>query len=174
LKNKFPNTHLYISVEGKDTPVNKLHEKEIDLAITFKRDLGESNLDLIPLYTVNMIAVASPTLIKSSNIKAKELESLTQVIVGEFKKEDVGKAGIQKGESKWSVTDLATKKRLLTQGLGYGYLPLYLIEEELKSGELIEIKMMKKGSAPFCLARNKTMSMGPVKSFIWESIKEMK
>lgn len=170
-KNQFPNTHLYISVEGMNLPVDKLKEKEIDLAITFKQDAEEFNLEMIPLYTVNMLPVASPTLIKSSKIKLKELESLTQVIVGEFKKEDIGTAGIQKGESKWSVTDLATKKRLLTQGLGYGYMPVYLIEEELKSGELIEIKVMQKGSAPFYLARNKNMSMGPAKSFIWDSIK---
>ncbi|OUR96901.1 hypothetical protein A9Q84_11230 [Halobacteriovorax marinus] len=174
LKFKFPETHLYITVESKLTPFEKLHSKEIDLAITFERDVKDPTLETIPVYTVNMLPVASPTLIKSSNIKAKELETKTQIIVGEYKKEDIGKAGIQAGESKWSVTDLATKKRLLTQGLGYGYMPLYLIEEELESGELIEIKIMRKGKAPFCLAKNKNTPMGPVKSFIWDSIKSIK
>lgn len=172
-KEKFPNTHLYISVEGRTLPYDKINAKEIDFAITYKRKTKDEFLEKMPLSIVNMIAIASPDLISTSQIKIKELESMTQIIVGEFKKEDIGKDGIQKGESKWSVTDLATKKSLIVQGLGYGYMPMYLIEKELIAGKVIEIKSMQKGGAEFCLVRNIQMPMGPAKSFIWESIRDM-
>ncbi|OIQ15547.1 MAG: hypothetical protein BM556_18075 [Bacteriovorax sp. MedPE-SWde] len=170
-KEKFPTIKLYIYVQGKDLPRQTVLNKEADLAITFQKKVEDESFDYLPIYTINMLAVASPTLIGSSDIKIKDLESKTQIIVGEFRKEDIGKSGIQKGDSKWSVTDIATKKSLMLQGLGYGYLPLYLIKEELKSGKLIPIDLMKKGEAPFCIAKNIEMSMGPGKKFLWEFIK---
>jgi DNA-binding transcriptional LysR family regulator len=49
--------------------------------------------------------------------------------------------GVQKGQRRWYVSDLHTKKHLLIAGLGWGRLPEHMIAEELKQGQLCEIDL---------------------------------
>lgn len=169
-KQQFPHTHLYLSVKERHQPHDLLIERQVDLAVAVQGFVEADNIEALPLLTLDFIPVAAKAYIDSSEVTPKHLEQKTQIIIGEFKKQDVGVAGIQKGDSKWSVTDLATKKSLILQGLGYGYMPAYLIEDELAAGALVEISALQKRQASFVLARNTEMAMGPAKSFLWQAL----
>ena len=64
---------------------------------------------------------------------------------------------------------MATKKDLIMKGLGFGYMPDYMIEQEIKGKKLKEISIMKRVNVPMAMQRRAIDSMGPAKSFIWNN-----
>jgi DNA-binding transcriptional LysR family regulator len=44
------------------------------------------------------------------------------------------------GERMFFLSDFQSKKQALLQSIGFGWMPNYLVEKELKSGELVEVK----------------------------------
>ncbi|MGN6328788.1 MAG: LysR substrate-binding domain-containing protein, partial [Rhodanobacter sp.] len=44
------------------------------------------------------------------------------------------------GKRQWLVNDLGAKRDLLKAGLGWGHLPRHLVDEDLASGQLVELE----------------------------------
>jgi DNA-binding transcriptional LysR family regulator len=48
----------------------------------------------------------------------------------------------------WRVADLATKRALITSGLGWGHLPEHLVRDDLRKGKLAELRLAAWGQKP--------------------------
>ena len=115
---------------------------EVDLVISPfipKGYLGEE------LIQVNFIAVAHPLhpLHKlSRNITASDLNRETHVIVS-----DSGSKGIDSGwlneSHRWAVASLESAREVISNGLGYGWLPEMEIESQLAKGELKPLPLIE-------------------------------
>ncbi len=72
-----------------------------------------------------------------------------------------------------TVGDQNTKKEVIVQGMAWGHMPLFLVEDELKSGKLISIagKSIKGITREIVIARLSTAKKGLMIDRLWHSFK---
>lgn len=168
-KNQFPNIQLQLAVDHLDSSFKKLEAGKVDLAITMEVPQSGS-IDVKSYYNVQLVGVAASNYFGSKNIDQADLVTKTQIIVSSQKVEEKSKdAGLMDGSNQWVVADLETKKEMIHSGLGFGYMPLYMVVEDLKSGKLTDISCMKKVKVPMKLQKRVEDPIGPAKQFFWES-----
>jgi DNA-binding transcriptional LysR family regulator len=78
------------------------------------------------------------------------------------------------GARSWAVSDQLMKKELILQGMGWGHMPKYLIEQDLRRGRLLPItgKHFKGGQAELAAARRRDTPHGPIADRLWQYIGE--
>jgi DNA-binding transcriptional LysR family regulator len=119
-----------------------LLERECDLAIT-GIDLINPAIELETLMTVRRAAVAAARHPLARAVDAP-LSTTTLAdhiqVVGEDPSALTGKRdyGVV-SPSRWRVADNVTKKTLILSGIGWGSLPIWMIERELRDGDLVRL-----------------------------------
>lgn len=70
-----------------------------------------------------------------------------------------------------TVGDQYTKKEVILQGMGWGHMPLFLVEEEVNCGKLISIagKYIKGVTREIVIARLSAPEKGIVAERLWQS-----
>jgi len=178
---QFPQTQIIIKQEQISGALDALNNEQADLVITVANDaiLNQTDITTTFLYEGHIYNVASPKLIKRHpKLKSqKELIDEYQIVVQDSGTQTKGKTfGVQDGQRCWHVSDLSTKKMLTLSGMGWGNLPLFLIADELKSGELIKLEL-KDAKTEFKLnyhvmkLHNKLL--GPVASSLWARLSNL-
>ena len=66
------------------------------------------------------------------------------------------------------------KKELILQGMGWGHMPRYLVEPDLREGKLLPItgKHLKGGQGELVAARRRNTPHGPVANRLWQYIRD--
>ncbi|MGQ7848041.1 LysR family transcriptional regulator [Granulosicoccus sp. 3-233] len=180
LQEKFPETRVVLKTEMLSGAIGALHSGEAVLAIApmLSVMLEEEGFDHMRIGQVILRNVAAPVMIDSMNEpeRLSELRRFTQVIVrdsgqaaGLFNRE----LGVQKGQRRWYVSDLHTKKALLVAGLGWGRLPEHMIVDELAEDGLQEISLphthLPSETKIFAFRQPRPV-IGPVATALWESL----
>mgnify|MGYP001427850786 FL=1 len=84
--------------------------------------------------------------------------------------------GVQKGQRRWYVGDLHSKKALLLAGLGWGRMPDHMIAAELALGALQDI-VLPHTHLPFEAGiyafRQPRPVIGPVAETLWHSFEAL-
>lgn len=76
----------------------------------------------------------------------------------------------------WRVTDLDMKRRLLREGVGWGSLPAHLVQEDLASGRLRELRIEswegrdRMPSYPISVVRVAKVALGPAARFLMNAL----
>jgi len=75
---------------------------------------------------------------------------------------------------RWTVSDQLMKKELIVQGMGWGHLPRYLIERELKKGKLLSLAgdHLRGGKLELVAARRRDAPQGPIATRLWQFIRD--
>jgi len=78
------------------------------------------------------------------------------------------------GAQSWTVSDQLMKRELILQGMGWGHMPRYLIEQDLRDRRLLAItgKHFKGGQADIVAARRRDVTHGPIANRLWRYIEE--
>ncbi|AQS37170.1 transcriptional regulator, LysR family [Shewanella psychrophila] len=166
LKQDFPSTTIHLEIEVASGERMLLDEK-VDIAIygtPFKNKAVDYNL--IDTMNIPLLISTQLPLKDTSHVTEEELTSYPQVIVKSTDNRSPDTSIIDDA-LKWYVTDLHTKKTLITQGLGWGRLPEHMVEEELKSGELVSLNTLGDFKLPMYIAKLKNRALGPVALKIW-------
>jgi DNA-binding transcriptional LysR family regulator len=68
------------------------------------------------------------------------------------------------GARSWTVSDQLMKRELILQGMGWGHMPTYLIEQDLRAGRLVPItgRHFKGGQVEVFAARRRNVPHGPI------------
>ena len=76
------------------------------------------------------------------------------------------------GARSWTVSDQLMKKELIVQGMGWGHMPGYLVEQNFRDGSLLPIKgrHFKGGEVDLVAARRRDTPQGPVANRLWQFI----
>lgn len=80
------------------------------------------------------------------------------------------KRGVEDEVVKWSVTDIHSKKDIITKGIGWGRLPNHMIQEALQTKSLIHLRHLDRNQQMVMkvyLCRKKNKQHGRVNEFIW-------
>lgn len=176
LQTQFPNTQIIIEQEYLTGAVEAMHNGTAILCITPSVDFLDSEIktEKHRLTGGFLINVASPSLInRNPKIKIRrDLLNECQIIV---KDSGTGSKnsewGVQEGQRRWYVNDYSTKKMLIENGMGWGKLPSYLVEEGLKNGTLVMLTLsdvQNKIPLDYYIMKNKSKPLGPVAQAAWE------
>ncbi len=76
--------------------------------------------------------------------------------------------------SKWTVADQLMKKELIVQGMGWGHMPDFLVQKELREKRLISIagRYFRGTSGYLVAARRLDTPHGPVANRLWRYIEQ--
>ena len=156
------DTHPSVCVRLLTTPLGAsivaLREGWCSLAIT-AADIPDPRIELESLAFVTRAAVAAAT--HPLAIRAKSEEPLTAFELADFIQivaEDPspltgGRDFGVLSPGTWRVSDNATKLALIIAGVGWGNLPLWLIQRELAEGQLLRLPTAEFGSEGETLVR---------------------
>jgi DNA-binding transcriptional LysR family regulator len=171
----YPMTKLTLNTEYLRGGLEQLMADQVDFAVITMPQI-DTRLETIPLQQVAFTRVATPDfppLQTGTPITFELLESFIQVVIkGSTNKSNDGNYGVLEGGRQWRVSEMQTKKEIILAGMGWGGLPNYLIEEELKRGDLVPIKIQKTTAQiniETALVRKSSIYHGKVASYLWTS-----
>ncbi len=170
-------TKLHLHFEAISGPWERLLDDRADL-ILHHIDKADTRFEFIDLCAVTIIPVVAPGFLAfpiSDAITPEQMRDYTQCIIRDTALHSPPRDYfLVEGARSWTVGDQLMKKELILQGMGWGHLPSYLIEEELRAGRLIPItgKHFSGGRAELVAARRRQKPHGPVAGQLWRYIAE--
>ena len=108
----------------------------------------------------------------SKKIQYEDLRDYTQCLIRDSATRSTqSNRFVIEGAPHITVGDQYTKKEVIVQGMGWGHMPLFLIEKELKEGRLISIegRYIKSIEREIVIARLSEKIHGVMAEFLWKS-----
>jgi DNA-binding transcriptional LysR family regulator len=170
----WPRTRLHLHFEALSGPWERLHAGDADL-IVHHVDKSDTRLEWVDLVQVTLVPVAAPASlpfpVTRSLTPARMLQAV-QVIIRDTARDSSKDYFVIEGASNWTVGDQHTKKELIVRGMGWGHMPLHMIDKELRSGKLVSLegRHFKRSRLDIVVARRADRAQGPVASALWEAI----
>ena len=172
-----PSTRLHLYFEAISGPWERLFDDEADL-ILHHIDKSDVRLEFIDLFPVSVMPVVAPGFLSfpiSRSITPEQMRDYVQCVIRDTARHSTPRNYfLIEGARSWTVSDQLMKKELILQRMGWGHMPRYLIERELRTGKLLSIagKYFKGGRAELVAARLRHTPHGPVAGRLWEFIAE--
>lgn len=172
----YPYTEIELIGGIRFTSLELLKNEEIDLAITpwWTPLYALGDLASLPITTFSVILVSTPELFpEHQNVTVNDLKQQVHISVEQSELAfDTMDLIILEGCREWRTKDAYTLKNMLIEGLGWGFIPEFLVAEQLESGELVRLKppeFESTISGEIRLIKRKNSTLGPVSSMIWDS-----
>lgn len=151
-----------------------LESTKVDIAISptpLSNDLNER------LCNIEFIAVASPCHALhqlSGELTLQDLKSHRQIVVRDSATGYSADAGWLGANQRWTVSHIQTSIDMITKGLGYAWLPLPSIEQQLKQGTLVTLPLNQHGrrSAQLYLILQDIDRLGPAGQCLLSQLRE--
>jgi DNA-binding transcriptional LysR family regulator len=172
---EFPRTRLHLHFESLAGPLERLFDQEADL-IFHDVDGADPHLESIELFGVELIPVVAPGFLPfpiTDTLMPEELRDHVQCVIRDSARRLPSRdLLVGAGARHWTVGDQGMKKELISRGMGWGYLPLFMIEQELEDGRLLPLtgRYFKRHRRELVAARLRHLPRGPVAKRLWESI----
>ncbi len=167
LKSEFPSTSIHLEIEIASGE-RMLLEENVDIGIYGALSPNAAiDYKLIETFSIPVVIANKMAIEDSAVVTEQELLNYPQIIVKSSDRRSPD-TFIANDAQKWYVTDLASKKALITAGLGWGRLPQHMIEDELNNGELIKLQNQGEIKLPVYIAKLKSKTLGPVAQRIWD------
>jgi DNA-binding transcriptional LysR family regulator len=175
--NQYAQTHFHFLSESLGGACERLLQKQADLIISENLISGHA-IEVIPLRTERMIAVASPDFVLRYQKQLENIDSLNQcmqVILRDSSKSNFS-FGIMEECRHWTVSDVIAKKEIIMAGLGWGRLPDHVITNELASGDLQALKGDHFDERLLTLSaiRLQNPTYGPIVERLWKDLQDFK
>jgi DNA-binding transcriptional LysR family regulator len=172
-----PQTRLHLHMEAIDGPWERLLDGEVDL-ILHHIDKSDVRLEFMDLYSVHVIPVVAPGFLRfpiTRSMRPEQLRDYAQCIIRSTARHSTQRNYfLLDGARSWTVSDQLMKRELILQGMGWGHLPKFLIEQDLHDRRLFSIagKHLPGGKSDIVAARQRESAHGPVANRLWDYIKE--
>ena len=170
-----PGTKLHLHFEAISGPVERLLDGEADL-ILHHIDKADPRLEFVDLFTVKVVPVVAPKFLRfpiSKSITPEQMRDYVQCVIRDTARHSQPRDYfLVEGARSWTVSDQLMKKELILQGMGWGHMPRYLIEANLRDGSLLPIagRHFKGGRAELVAARRRNTPHGPIANRLWQVI----
>lgn len=173
----YPQTRLHLHFEVIGGPWERLLAEEADLIIHHV-DKSDTRFEWVDLSKVTLVPVAAPDFLAfpvSRKLTPTHMREYVQVIIRDTAKQPGRDYFVIKDAPSWTVADQHTKKALIMQGMGWGHMPLHLIEKELRNGKLISLEgqHFKRSKLDIVAARLRGRPVGPIASALWRYLADV-
>jgi len=172
-----PGTRLHLHFEAISGPWERLFDGEADL-ILHHIDKTDPRLEFIDLFPVRLVPVVAPSFLRfpiSRSITPEKLRDYVQCVIRDSARHSRPRDFyLVDGARTLTVSDQLMKRELILQGMGWGHLPRYLIEQDLKHKRLLDItgRNLKGGQVEVVAARLRRAPHGPIANRLWHYIEE--
>jgi DNA-binding transcriptional LysR family regulator len=172
-----PGVRLHLYFEAIAGPWERLFDGDADL-ILHHIDQSDPRLEFLRIGAVRVIPVVAPRFLRfplSAAITPEQMRDYVQCIIRDSSRHSPPRDYfLIEGARSWTVSDQLMKKEIILQGMGWGHMPTFLIERELRNRRLISIrgKHFTGGIAELVAARLRNKPHGPVANRLWQYIEE--
>ena len=172
-----PGTRLHLHFEAVSGPWERLFDGDADL-ILHHIDKADPRLEFIDLHSAQVVPVVAPNFLRfpiSNSITPEQMRDYVQCVVRDTARHSVSRNYyLLEGARSWTVSDQLMKRELILQGMGWGHMPYYLIDQDLRHGRLFSItgKHFKGGLIELVAARRRDTPHGPIANRLWQFIHE--
>ncbi|USD43614.1 LysR family transcriptional regulator [Vibrio sp. SCSIO 43135] len=167
LKTTFPATTIHLDIEVASGE-RKLLDDDVDIAIYGSPSRHKAiDYQLIETIDVPLVVSNKMPLSRLESVSEADLSHYPQIVMksSDLKAPDTH---VVDDALKWFVTDLTTKKTLITAGLGWGRMPIHLVEKEIENQQLTCLETLGSLQLPIYVAKRKNQPLGPVAKKIWQ------
>jgi len=171
-RNKF--THLNLLFENLEGANERLLDGEASLIIHHidKSDPSYNYKNFCEIKIVPVVANGFLDIPITDKLRYSDLEKYNQCIVRSTARNlPTRDHFILKQAPHITVGDQNTKKEVILQKMAWGHMPLFLVQDELKSGKLISIEgdFIRSRTLDIVVARLQNNHYGPIEQMLWES-----
>lgn len=172
-----PGTRLHLHFEAIAGPWERLFDDEADL-ILHHINKSDSRLEFIDLFPVRLVPVVAPGFLpfpRSDSITPERMRDLAQCVIRDSARHTAPRDYyVIEGARSWTVSDQLMKKELILQGMGWGHMPDFLVDRELRDGRLLSIagRYLRGGVVELVAARRRGKPHGPIADRLWRYIEE--
>jgi len=172
-----PGTRLHLHFEAITGPSERLFDGEADL-ILHHVDKADPRLAFIDLFPVEVVPVVAPGFLRfpiSRAITPERMRDYVQCVIRDTARHSpVRDYYLTAGARNWTVSDQLMKRELILQGMGWGHMPRYLVEQDLRKKRLLDItgKHLKGGRVEVVAARRREAPHGPIANRLWRYVEE--
>jgi DNA-binding transcriptional LysR family regulator len=167
------HTRLHLDYEAVAGPVERLRNATADLAF-HRADDSDASLEQIVLGDVRMLPVAAPGFLPfqvGPDVTPDQLRPFTQCVIRDTARESSSEDHfLIDGSHRCSVADHAMKKELILHRMGWGHLPDFMIEEELRTGALLSLqgRQLPGRVEKLAAVRRRDQLHGPIANALWQ------
>lgn len=147
---EFPTTPLRISVEGLGAVIEPVLDRRCAFGIRGTLPISPPELTSEHLLSIRYYPVASPShplAAERGPIRSEALVPHVQLVLSDRSRLSEGRDLGVFSPRTWRLSDLGAKHAFLRAGLGWGGMPLHLVEEDLASGALVRLTITAMDSA---------------------------
>lgn len=169
-----PRTRLHLHFEALGGPCERLLADEADLVVHHV-DPADPRLEWTRLFPVTLVPVVAPGFLPfplTRQLAPADMAGLVQCILRDSATQPGPSYHLIPGARSWTVADQQTKKELIVRGMGWGHMPLHLVEKELRSGRLLSIegRHFRRTRLDIVAARRRGRVVGPVAARLWAAL----
>jgi DNA-binding transcriptional LysR family regulator len=172
-----PGTRLHLHFEAIAGPWERLLDGDADL-ILHHIDKSDARFEFMDLFAVQITPVVAPGFLRfplSPSIMPEQMRDYVQCVIRDTARHWPARDYfLVEGARTWTVSDQLMKHELILRGMGWGHMPKYLVERDLRDKRLLDItgKNLKGGQAEIVAARRREAPHGPVADRLWRYIEE--
>ena len=172
-----PGTRLHLYFEAISGPWERLFDGDADL-ILHHIDKTDPRLEFLELFQVRVVPVVAPGFLKfpvSRSITPEEMRDYVQCVIRDSARHSPPRDYfLLEGARTWTASDQLMKRELILQGMGWGHMPEFLVEEDLREGRLLDITgdQLRGIAGEIVAARRREAPHGPIANRLWRYIAE--
>jgi DNA-binding transcriptional LysR family regulator len=173
---KFPAVLLRVYVENLGAAVQAVIDRRADFGLTFEFAADSAELVNTPIGEMQLVPVAAPSHPLGQvrgRVPLQALRDARQLVLSDRTPLTQGKEFSVISPRTWRLADLGARHAMLRAGLGWGNMPLHLVEADIAEGRLVKLDIRwPDGSRPprpiVVLARRKDKTLGPAGAWLAE------
>ncbi|WP_088137986.1 LysR family transcriptional regulator [Achromobacter xylosoxidans] len=172
-----PATRLDLHFEAVSGPLERLYDGDADL-ILHRVDKNDDRLEWVDLAKVPFVPVVAPGFLREPvprALKPMQLRDYTQCVMRDTARHSPAQDYFTvAGARQCTVADQLMKKEIILQGMGWGHMPRFLIEDELHDGSLLSIanRHLPGSVEELVAARRTDRAQGPVSNRLWRYLQD--
>lgn len=141
-RDQFPAVTVRLEIEALGAVAERVLDGRAMLGILGTLPTTPPNLLRVALPGITLLAVAAPghqLAAVNGRIPDKLLSQQTQLVLSDRSELTARQDFSVHSRLAWRMSDLGTKHALLRAGMGWGYMPLHVIREDLAAGRLVSL-----------------------------------
>ncbi|MBN3730446.1 LysR family transcriptional regulator [Burkholderia sp. Tr-20390] len=167
----FPTVALNLAIEALGGVMKLVLDGGCALGISGPIPNWPDAIDATSMGAIELLTVAAPMHplgLRAAPIPLSEAREHTQIVLTDRSKVTDGQSFGIHATRTWKVADLGAKHRLLLAGLGWGSMPMHLIEDDLQSGRLVPVQLADRRTFRYGLSliRRADRASGPAAQWL--------
>ena len=177
---EFPSVQLRLYVESLGATAQMVQDGTADIGVSLEFATALSDLETLQIGEIELVPVASPKhpLAKiKGKIGPEVLRDQVQLVLTDRSQLTQGRDYTVFSTKTWRLADLGARHAMLIAGLGWGSMPIHLVEDDLRAKRLVRLDirrpdgMEKFPRPPVVLAKRKDKVLGPAGKWLAEKLR---